>query len=139
MKNHSLQSQFFKSIAERGFEPPKSAIIDGKFHRFSTNHASSDTAGWYVLNQDGDIFYGGFGDHRSDLKVGWSSKDETRMSLSERKKYDAEKIRIFEKAKSEKEKINLDAAKNAERIWNEATQANSEHPYLKRKALKAYG
>ena len=139
MKNHSLQSQFFKSIAERGFEPPKSAIIDGKFHRFSTNHASSDTAGWYVLNQDGDIVYGGFGDHRSDLKVGWSSKDETRMSLSERKKYDAEKIRIFEKAKSEKEKINLDAAKNAERIWNEATQANSEHPYLKRKAVKAYG
>ena len=61
------------------------------------------------------------------------------MSLSERKKYDAEKIRIFEKAKSEKEKINLDAAKNAERIWNEATQANSEHPYLKRKAVKAYG
>ena len=99
MKNHLLQSQFFKSIAERGFEPPKSAIIDGKFHRFSTNHASSDTAGWYVLNQDGDIVYGGFGDHRSDLKVGWSSKDETRMSLSERKKYDAEKIRIFEKAK----------------------------------------
>ena len=48
-------------IAERGFEPPKSAIIDGKFHRFSTNHASSDTAGWYVLNQDGDIVYGGFG------------------------------------------------------------------------------
>ena len=100
MKNHSLQSQFFKSIAERGFEPPKSAIIDGKFHRFSTNHASSDTAGWYVLNQDGDIVYGGFGDHRSDLKVGWSSKDETRMSLSERKKYDAEKIRIFEKFRS---------------------------------------
>ena len=61
------------------------------------------------------------------------------MSLSERKKYDAEKIRIFEKAKREKEKINLDAAKNAERIWNEATQANSEHPYLKRKAVKAYG
>ena len=41
--------------------------------------------------------------------------------------------------KREKEKINLDAAKNAERIWNEATQANSEHPYLKRKAVKAYG
>ena len=48
-------------------------------------------------------------------------------------------IQIFEKAKREKEKINLDAAINAERIWNEATQANSEHPYLKRKAVKAYG
>ena len=48
-------------------------------------------------------------------------------------------IRIFEKAKCEKEKINLDAAKNAERIWNEATPANSGHPYLKRKAVKAFG
>ena len=139
MMTNSLQSLFLNSIAERGFEPPKSVVIDGEFHRFSTNHASSDTAGWYVLNQDGDIVYGAFGDHRSDLKVGWSSKDETRMSLIERKKYDAERIRIFEKAKREKEKIHLDAAKHAERIWNEAIPANSEHPYLKRKAVKAYG
>ena len=139
MKINSLQSLFLNSIAERGFEPPKSIVIDGEYHRFSKNHKFSDTAGWYVLTHDGDIVYGAFGDHRSDLKVGWSSKDKTRMSLSERKKYDSEMIRIFEKAKREKEKINLDAAKNAERIWNEAIPPNPGHPYLKRKAVKAYG
>ena len=29
MKNHSLQSQFFKSIAKRGFEPPKLLLLMG--------------------------------------------------------------------------------------------------------------
>ena len=104
MKNHSLQSQFFKSIAEKGFEPPKSAVIDGKFYLFSTNHASSDSTGWYVLNQDGDIVYGGFGDHRSDLKVGWSSKDETRMSLSERKNMMQKRFGFLKKQNVKKKK-----------------------------------
>ena len=53
MKNHSLQS-VFKSIAEEDLNLLNLLLLMGNYH-FSTNHASSDTAGWYVLNQDGDV------------------------------------------------------------------------------------
>ena len=61
LRDHSMttdyQAKFIMMVVERGLEPPKQVIADGKLHRFSSNGKSGDKAGYYILytNPDGSI------------------------------------------------------------------------------------
>ena len=48
---------FIQAIKEAGLEPPEKIVVDGRFHRFSSDGRPSDKPGWYVLNDlpDGAI------------------------------------------------------------------------------------
>ena len=61
------------------------------------------------------------------------------MTKVERNQIRKEINRIRKEAEEEREKIHQETAKEAERIWNCADLAGSEHPYLIRKGVKVHG
>ena len=68
-----------------GLQPPEQVLADGKLHRFSSNGKPGDKAGYYILytNSDGSIA-GKFGCWRSVDTTFWSSKSQSRLSLSDK-------------------------------------------------------
>ena len=62
--------QFRAAIQSAGLIPPDMIEPDGKLHRFASNGARGDDAGWYALHGDG-IPAGSFGDWRSGQSQTW--------------------------------------------------------------------
>ena len=137
--NSSLTSSFIQAVSKSGIRPPQAVVIDSKPHRFPTNDEPGDTAGWYFLFQHGDLTTGVFGDWRTGIEGKWSSRNDSHMTKVERNQIRKEINRIRKEAEEEREKIHQETAKEAERIWNSADLAGSEHPYLIRKGVKVHG
>lgn len=124
-KHKSLSEKiedFRRAIHESGLIPPSAVIADGKFHRFSTNGNPNDDAGWYVLNEY-PIAVGSFGCWRSGLIDSWSAVEERSMSQEERTKYNRAIQQMSQINDEEKAKANLEAAENAQKIWDQANKA----------------
>lgn len=124
------QAKFIMMVVERGLEPPKQVIADGKLHRFSSNGKSGDKAGYYILytNADGSIA-GKFGCWRSLDSTFWSSKSGSRLSL-------ADKLQIEENrrhAQQEIEKLLFKRAQFAKSVIDSAKPAKVNHAYIQKK------
>ena len=87
MKNNSITSNFQQAVIEAGITPPQTVEIDGNIHRFQTNEKPGDTAGWYVLNDQGIAITGAFGCWRSGVTETWSSIDEAALDKSQLHSY----------------------------------------------------
>ena len=129
---------FRQAMHEAGLVPPAVVVADGKFHRFSTNGKPSDDAGWYVLNEY-PIAAGSFGCWRSGLKGSWSAIEERNMTQEDRTKYKKAIQQMSKINDEEKAKANLEAAVNAQKLWDQANDVSSAHPYLVSKKVDAFG
>ena len=121
-KHKSLSEKiedFRRAMHESGLIPPSAVIADGKFHRFSTNGNPNDDAGWYVFNEY-PIAVGSFGCWRSGLTVSWSGVEQSDMTQEDRKKYKQIIQQMNQVNDQEKAKANLEAAENAQKIWDQA-------------------
>lgn len=128
---------FRDAIAGAGLTPPDQVIPDGKLHRFSSNGARGDDAGWYVLHADG-IPAGAFGCWRSGLDEKWTS-DIGRELTEEERRANRERIaQLARERQREQQRLHAEAARRAATIWNHAPMAVS-HQYLIKKAGMAYG
>ena len=76
--------QFQSAIAAAGLAVPDVILADGELHRYSTNGHRSDTSGWYVLHDDGDMAAGAFGCWRAGVSHTWCSKDVNRLTPTQR-------------------------------------------------------
>jgi phage/plasmid primase-like uncharacterized protein len=127
---------FRSALAEHNLVPPE-IIPDGQIHRFSTN-GKRDQAGWYVLFDDG-IPAGKFGDWRTGLSETWCSKKRSELTDEEL----AEQQRRWEVAQflreEDRAKRHEEARTKALAIWNSATPAPLDHPYLSRKQVQPHG
>ena len=139
MKMNTLKSDFLRAISTAGIKPPQDVAIDGHIHRFSTNDKIGDNAGWYVLKNHGDFTFGAFGDWRTGIQGKWSSKDESQMSEVEKDEMWKEIRRIKKSNEEDRLQKQKKVAEKAERIWESAELAESDHPYLVRKGVKSYG
>jgi putative DNA primase/helicase len=114
-----------------GIDPPGEIIPDGRLHRFSTNGARGDDAGWYELHADG-IHAGAFGNWRTGIAETWHADLGRRLTPEE----EAEARRRIEKARAEAEAERQRRAKRAAElaaaIWKAAKPVTG-HPYLRRK------
>ncbi|BBM65273.1 hypothetical protein VA249_19190 [Vibrio alfacsensis] len=130
MNNQDYQAKFIIMVTERGLEPPKQVIADGKLHRFSSNGKPGDKAGYYVLhtNADGSVA-GKFGCWRSLDSTFWSSKSNSHLSLYE--KLEIEEHRRH--AQLEIEKSLLNRAQFAKSVIDDAHPATSNHAYILKK------
>ena len=140
-KDKSLSEKiedFRQAMHEAGIIPPTTLHADGKFHRFSTNGKSSDDAGWYVLS-DYPIAVGSFGCWRSGLTGSWCNVEEKKMTQEDRTKYKQTIQFMSQVNDEEKSKANLEAAVNAQKLWDQANEASSTHPYLVSKKVDAFG
>lgn len=129
---------FIQAMSEAGLTPPPHVLADGKLHRFAGNGRADNDSAWYALHSDG-VPAGVFGDWRTGLKQTWCAKSDRQMTSAER---DAHRQRI-EKIKREREaedqRRHAEAAAEAQRIWDTATPASDDHPYLQRKHVEAHG
>ncbi|MCG7993208.1 MAG: DUF3987 domain-containing protein [Candidatus Thiodiazotropha lotti] len=130
-------SQFRDAIRAAGLEPPD-VIEPGKLHRFpGVGKRNGNTAGWCKLFDDG--LGGCFGDWSSGSTENWQAKRDKPFSQSERAAFMRRVEEARKHAEAERQQQYADAAERASSIWNTATTANNDHPYLVRKGIKANG
>jgi len=130
-------SQFREAIRAAGLEPPD-VIEPGKLHRFpGIGKRNGNTAGWCKLFDDG--LGGCFGDWSSGFSDNWQEKRDKPFSQSERTAFMRRVEEARKHAEAERQQQYADTAEKAASIWNAATPANDNHPYLVRKGTKANG
>jgi len=132
------ETQFRQAIVDAGMTPPEYIEADGQLHRYSTNGKSHDKAGWYIL-YGGKVPAGCFGDWRIGSNVPFRAdigRDLTASESIEHSRRMAEMKAIRERELAEKR---ADAADNAAEIWESASPASDDHPYLVRKQISANG
>ena len=131
--------QFRNAIQEAGLEFNDEIIMDGTVHRFkSGGNKNFDRSGWYVA-------FGGtvptmvFGDWRQDLECTVKADIGRKMTVAE----EMEAVARVAKAKAlrdeERKKKNEVVASTVDKIWEDAIDATSDHPYLKRKGIEPHG
>ena len=131
--------QFRNAIQEAGLEFNDEIIMDGTVHRFkSGGNKNFDRSGWYVA-------FGGtvptmvFGDWRQDLECTVKADIGRKMTVAE----EMEAVARVAKAKAlrdeERKKKNEAVASTVDKIWEDAIDATSDHPYLKRKGIEPHG
>ncbi len=130
-------SNFRDAIRAAGLEPPDSIEL-GKLHRFPGNgKRPSNRAGWCLLFDDG--LGGCFEDWSSGFSETWQAKRDKPYSRAERADF-AQRVEAAKKqAEAERSARQADAANRASAIWNAATPAPGNHPYLIRKRIQPHG
>lgn len=130
-------STFRDAMASNGIDLQAEIIPDGRFHRFRPN-GSRNPDGWYVLHGDG-IPAGSYGNWKTGESFTWCMKKQSELSPKERVEF-RQRIEQQSRAReAEQARIYEQAARKAEWIWKTATPATEDHPYLKRKQVKAFG
>jgi len=129
---------FRSEISKAGLSLPNEIIADERIHRFSSNGKSTDNAGWYVLFTSG-IAAGSFGCWREDVKINWCSVDKATLTQSERSEFN-KKMAEAKKLREHEEEINRTKARSrASKIWEQSTEAPTDHPYLLSKKVHPHG
>ena len=125
--------QFKDAIANHGIEPPTHIVFDGKVHRFGRKKAC-----WYV-GHEGDIYAGAFGDWRESSSTTWRQNLGRELTTVEEMAH-AAKMRDIKAESDRVRKLQSDAAKEtAATIWEGASDASDEHPYLQAKQVRSHG
>lgn len=129
--------QFQQAMRAAGLEPPD-FIEPGKLYRFpGIGKNNGNTAGWCKLFDDG--LGGCFGDWSSGFSENWQAKRQQPLSQSERAAFMCRVEETRKQAEVERQQHYTDAAAKATSIWDVATPANDDHPYLVRKKIKLNG
>lgn len=140
-KSHELspEDQFLNAIYAEGFDAPDNLICDGHIHRFRSGQ-KSDKSGWYILNKglSGPSF-GAFGDWRTGQTFKFASKMDREMTMVEQMNYRKQMDEML-RLKEAESKVTYEAKSDAvKKIWDSATAASLDHPYLKRKGILSHG
>ena len=126
--NDKYEMNFIQAIKESGLEPLDKIVVDGRFHRFSSEGRPSDKPGWYVLNDlPNCAVAGAFGCWRTGVKQSWSS---VKISTLNKEKQQQVKKAIkdsIQKAERERKVLQEKASKEAESLWEKAKPANPDH------------
>lgn len=115
---------------------PDSIFLDGTIHRFTVDN--SKDAGWYIGYND-NIPAGSFGNWKTSEVYTWKANIGRELTTAERMAQSRLLAKIKEKREIELAKKHEIAKNNVEIIWENAGLASDEHPYLKRKGVKAHG
>ena len=128
----SPESQLRDCMAQFEMDPGE-VILDGKIHRFGAKKSS-----WYVAYGDG-VPAGIFGNWKTGEHIPWRADVGRELTVAEQMahtRHVAELRAIRDKELQDKHKV---AATTVLQIWEQAGLASDEHPYLKRKDIKAHG
>ena len=130
--------QFRQAIEAAGLTAPDRIVADGKLHRFASNGAPHDDAGWYVLHDDG-VPAGMFGCWRSSVSQTWCGKSDQQLTEAERTEHRRRVNAAKQQREADEQLRQLSAAATAKTLWDMAVPASAEHPYLKRKGVQPHG
>lgn len=112
----------------------------GSIERF---HVDGDKAGskngWLVLHNQGDFSAGCFGSWKDDSSHKWCSKSINDTSNIEQLEFNRTVKDAKVKADNQIVESRKVAGNLAQALWNSATEASSDNPYLTAKAIKPHG
>jgi phage/plasmid primase-like uncharacterized protein len=129
---------FMGAIAAAGLSPPKFIVADGKIHRFASDGARGDDAGWYVFHPDG-VAAGRFGCWRLGVDQKWCARSRSELSAAEKAEL---RRRIADDRKARDEAgavVKAEARSRSKKIWNNLPTADPGHDYLSKKKVSVYG
>jgi putative DNA primase/helicase len=120
-------------IAECGFNRPENIIEDGEIHRYGKNKVD-----WYIYHPHQSNPAGAFGCWKSmEKNVTWCYRG-AEMSVREREDHEIRMEQIRRKVSDDRERMHTQAREEVAKVWAEAKEPEN-HPYLKKKGIKAYG
>lgn len=130
-------SQFQNAVQATGLIPPD-VIEPGKLQRFpGRGKPRGNRAAWCILFDDG--LGGAFGDWSTGLSESWQARRERAWSPVERATFARRVAQARLRAEAERGAIQSRAAIRARAIWNAATPAPRDYPYLLRKGIDPHG
>lgn len=137
--NDPPEQQFRQAVERAGLTSPSDVRMNGKINRFHTGSGKKhDKSGWYILFGDG-VPAGAFGDWKEEYSYTWRAEISRELSPEEEQTIrenirKAREIREAELARSQ-----TMAAATVKKIWEGASDATENHPYLTRKGVKNHG
>lgn len=140
----ALIDQFCAAMREQKIDiSPADIVADGRFHRVHVEgDRNKSKNGWFVLHPDGERPSGAFGCNKrygNTVKFTWSAEKPVKpLTAAERRKWREEMTRKRREREAEERAAHEAARAEANRIWEAARDA-TEHPYLKRKGVRAHG
>lgn len=130
-------STFRQAIEQAGLVPP-SSILPGKITRFpGAGKSRGNTSGWAWLSEDEQG--GAFGDWATGLSDTWTAQQGHAMTAAERAAHSQQVAELRRVREAEEAKQHAAAAQHAQTIWDQATPATANHPYLTKKQVQAHG
>jgi len=134
----SAEQQLREEINKSGLHAPKQIIFDGKIHRFSGDAKHRDDSAWYVAF-DGEIPAAAFGCWRSDMSATWRADIGRELTTLEIMHHNERMDAIKKLREEELAQRRAESASKANNIWNLASEAMDDHPYLIKKQINANG
>lgn len=132
-------STFADTARGRGLLIEGPAIGDGSLHRVHVNGDKRGTRnGWYLLHLDG-VPAGAFGSWKGDWRETWHAYGSDQIPASQRMRLNAAITEAKRQRDAETQQCWQAAAQAAQALWRAAGAADSAHPYLLRKSVKAHG
>ncbi|MCY4419641.1 MAG: DUF3987 domain-containing protein [Gammaproteobacteria bacterium] len=129
-------AKFRDAIRAAGMEPP-ATIKAGIFHRFpGIGKHNGNIAGWCKFDESGHGGY--FGDWASGLSENWYAPSFKQLNEDEKAEYKHNREKAKERAEKDKKRQQANTARNATDIWNKASPADMNHPYLVSKEIQPF-
>lgn len=138
---HTAVADFIGAMEMEGVKPTEpiaQRLAGGELIRF---HCDGDGKGrqngWAILYLD-DRPAGAFGNYRLGLSRKWRVDRDLSLSPEEKRRLQDEWAAAKAKRQEERERSELEAARDARDMWFGASQAALDHPYLVRKRLDPF-
>jgi putative DNA primase/helicase len=129
--------QLREAIKKEGLIPPDVINIDGEIHRFNSDDKGKN-AGFYVAYPDG-VPSGVFGCWRAGTKINWRADIGRDLTPEELRESRAAIERAKNVREQELKRRREQTRREVDAIWKQGIEANDDHPYLKKKKVKAHG
>lgn len=131
---------FQQFIIENIGYAPEQVKLSGNLERFSSNGKQGDLSGWYVFFLERDFAAGAFGCWRKGHKYTWNSHNGSgRLPEKEWRRISAAIAEAQSRTKVERVHKAVQAQQQAVAMWQVSDAASSNHPYLRKKQVGAYG
>ncbi len=127
------------TMVNAGLVPPADLITDGTLNRCGTVGKEFGQDGSYVVHLDNGVPTLWFENHRTGVSDTFTAKTKSSMTPTEYKAYADRMATMKEQRKQEQEAQYAKAAQEAQSIWNSASTASNDYPYLARKGVPSYG
>lgn len=126
---------FLDAMQEHGLLPDPGKIAPGVFYRFpGAGKSKTSLSGWCKLFDD--CRGGVFGDYSAaNIKGSWQDSQGKKMSLAEEKAYLAKVEKAYQESREATKRNQARGASNALKIWEAASPAPADHPYLVKKGI----
>lgn len=138
-RSHELppEVQMSDRMRDHDIEPPSEIQADGVLHRFKSG-PGHEKNGYYVLHH-GEPSAGIFGCWKLGIEEKFVANIGRELTMVESLAMTKMIEEAKAKRKAEKSKKHASNAEVSKSIWDDATPASPDHPYLKKKGIQPHG